>query len=80
VFLGSGDGTFKPGQTIQSGTSGYVFFAVADINMDGNPDVLATGGEGLVALLGNGDGTFSTGPAIVNETGEPVSTRTANRI
>ena len=70
VLLGHGDGTFQPAVTFGSG--GYVDMsvAVADVNEDGNPDVVVANtctdigcglgeGDGVVGiLLGNGDGTF----------------------
>jgi hypothetical protein len=66
VLLGNGDGTF---QATQSYTSGGYFasaIAVADVNMDGKPDLLVSNtyfsegiaGGGVGVLLGNGDGTF----------------------
>ncbi len=67
VLLGNGDGTFQPAMTYGSG--GYVdtSVAVADVNHDGNPDLVVAntcadnlcGDDGLVGVLfGNGDGTF----------------------
>jgi hypothetical protein len=60
VLLGSGDGTFTLFATYPSG-----FPAAADLNGDGNPDLVISqgGGNGLSpysvsVLLGNGDGTF----------------------
>ena len=67
VLLGNGDGTFQPVVTYDSSGSTTVSIAVADVNVDGKPDVLvanecdnsstcAVGSVGV--LLGNGDGTF----------------------
>ena len=67
VLLGNGDGTFQPAVTYGSG--GYVdpSVTVADMNQDGNPDLVVANtcadslcdGSGLVGVLfGNGDGTF----------------------
>jgi len=67
VFLGNGNGTFQPPTTYDSGGGGAVSVAVADVNLDGKPDVLVgngcedmacTGPGGFGLLLGNGDGTF----------------------
>jgi len=65
VLLGNGDGTFKPAVTYNSGGYGTGSVAVADVNSDGNPDLLVAnycdrlGCPGSVGvLLGNGDGTF----------------------
>jgi hypothetical protein len=79
VLLGKGDGTFRPAQTYGSGGFEPDGLIVADVNGDGNPDVVvanscagqsggACSGNGAVAiLLGNGDGTFQ--PAQVLDTG-----------
>lgn len=69
VLLGNGDGTFQAASTYLTGGSDAVFVAVADVNSDGRPDLLAgtvcnggvCGSGGTVAvLLGNGDGTFQS--------------------
>jgi hypothetical protein len=73
VLLGNGNGTFQAVKTY--GTGGWGSFAypvaVADVNNDGNPDILV-GNEcvqqngvcvdeaTIGILLGNGDGTFQT--------------------
>ena len=64
ILFGNGDGTFQPVVTIQLGGGGYGAIAVgiADMNLDGKPDIVvagdcASGGCGGV-LLGNGNGTF----------------------
>lgn len=68
VLLGNSDGTFQtstdyPGAELTNTTGGVppneASIAVADLNGDGNPDIVATAfGLGLIAWLGNGDGTF----------------------
>jgi hypothetical protein len=71
VLLGNGDGTFQPQVLYDSGGSQASSVVVADINGDGNPDLLVTNGcpyfsytnceiGTLGVLLGNGDGTFQT--------------------
>ena len=72
VLLGNGDGTFQPATSYLSGGLYADSIAVADLNGDGNPDLVVAncgananancaGASGNVAvLLGNGDGTFQT--------------------
>jgi len=70
VLLGNGDGTFQTAVPYGSGGVDAYSVAVADVNGDGNPDLLvandcpdcATGGT-VGVLLGNGDGTFQTAVA-----------------
>jgi hypothetical protein len=88
VLLGNGDGTFQAPLTFLSGGSFLQFVAVADVDGDGRPDLLAvnlcafpnakkcsrTMHNGTVGvLLGNGDGTFQ--PASILDSGgqEPTS-------
>jgi hypothetical protein len=65
VLLGNGDGTFRSAVTYDSGATFSDFVVIADVNGDGQPDLVVanTGGgvsgNGSVGvLLGNGDGTF----------------------
>jgi hypothetical protein len=67
VLLGNGDGTFQTAVTYDSGGDYPTGVAVADVNGDGKPDIVAANGfccsistgDGFAAvLLGNGDGTF----------------------
>jgi len=68
VLLGNGDGTFRPAASYGSGGQYPDSIAVADVNLDGKPDVLVANyytGNGnstgtLGVLLGNGDGTFQS--------------------
>ncbi len=56
VYLGNGDGTFQPPITTNVVVGP---FQIADLNGDGNPDLIASSGNStIVTLLGNGDGTF----------------------
>lgn len=82
VLLGNGDGTFRPvvpydtgGLSLSSGDLTSISIVIADVNGDGNLDLIASnqgrksgGTEGSVAvLLGNGDGTFQ--PALTYDSG-----------
>jgi hypothetical protein len=59
LFLGNGDGTFQTPETIYSD---YGPVKVADLDRDGNRDVIVSGPkDGVVVLRGRGDGTFSSG-------------------
>ncbi|HEY6766272.1 MAG TPA: FG-GAP-like repeat-containing protein [Candidatus Sulfotelmatobacter sp.] len=80
MFLGNGDGTFVPGETLELGCGssfldGSDFAMVAaDFNGDGRIDLAIsfTGdmccvepGRWVLAYLGNGDGTFNVEPYVV---------------
>jgi Bacterial Ig-like domain (group 3)/FG-GAP-like repeat len=65
VLLGNGDGTLQPVVLYLSDDNNGPTLATADINGDGNPDVVLStqarvnGDNGAVTVfLGNGDGTF----------------------
>ncbi len=64
VMLGNGNGTFQTPTTFAT-TSNTDFVAVADVNGDGIPDLVALtsglyGGDSINVLLGNGNGTFQS--------------------
>jgi Bacterial Ig-like domain (group 3)/FG-GAP-like repeat/FG-GAP repeat len=83
VLLGNGDGTFQSAVAYGSGGDATGSVAVADVNGDGKPDLLAAnqcadtgdcGGDGTVSvLLGNGDGTFRTAVAYDSGGNQPLS-------
>lgn len=63
ILLGNGDGTFRQGAEY-SGFNADAYVLTADINGDGNLDLLLAnasqpnGNRSLGVMLGNGDGTF----------------------
>ncbi len=64
VLLGAGDGTFGAANSFKFG-AGAEAIASADLNGDGNADLVVTDGIKSVDIsLGNGDGTFATATAI----------------
>ena len=68
VLLGNGDGTFQTPTPLTT-TTGWSSLAIADLNGDGDPDVLALSGTyngGVGVFLGNGDGTFK-GPVTYSD-------------
>jgi len=78
VYFGKGDGTFRPPAVYSTGAQSATSVAVAEINHDGNPDVLVTsicahgpcpdGGPGQISVFfGNRDGSLQ--PALVLGTG-----------
>lgn len=56
VLLGNGDGTLQAVKVFNSGTAHGI--AVADVNGDGIPDLVAVENDAIGVMLGNGDGTF----------------------
>ncbi len=61
MLLGNGNGTFQTNQTYATG-SGPSSVAIADVNGDGNPDIVVSNviGNSVSVLLGNGNGTFQS--------------------
>jgi len=71
VFIGNGDGTFKPGVLIPT-EFGPEAAIVADFNGDGKLDLLVPhccGDSDITYALGNGDGTFQPEVPILYNTG-----------
>lgn len=70
VFLGNGDGTFRPVQRYAVGKL-PLKLAVGDFNKDGKPDLIVGNfWDGtLSVLLGNGDGTFKAQSVIALSSG-----------
>lgn len=64
VLLGKGNGTFQPPQTYAGG--GCCQILVADLNLDGKPDLLNVNGTGgtVSVYLGKGNGTFQAGKTL----------------
>lgn len=63
LYLGNGDGTFSEADAGLTGVQ-YGSTSIADVNGDGNEDLLITGRDADInstatLYLGNGDGTFS---------------------
>jgi len=57
VFLGNGDGTFKPG--VYYDVPGDI--TIDDVTGDGKPDIIVLTNPGVTTLVGKGDGTFTAG-------------------
>jgi hypothetical protein len=60
LFLGNGNGTFKPKLDFDTGGKRSNAISAADFNNDGNADVVVSNSESanLSVFMGNGDGTF----------------------
>ncbi len=67
-YAGKSDGTFASPVTVAVPSNVYSGIVAADINADGNLDVLLRGTSGSsqgIVMLGKGDGTFTQAPATV---------------
>ena len=71
VFLGNGDGTFKPPQTFATNYS-PTSIVVTDLTHDGHMDIVtaSSSSDQLSVLLGNGDGTFQNYTTVQLNSGE----------
>jgi hypothetical protein len=58
VFLGNGDGTFRPPSNLPY--PGIYGLLAADVNNDGKCDLVGAGNTHMVVWLGEGNGTFSS--------------------
>lgn len=65
VLLNNGDFKFTVVLPANSVAPTQFRIISADMNGDGNPDIVAIGGSTILVLLGNGDGTFKT-PVVTN--------------
>lgn len=61
MLTGNGDGTFQAPQTVATPSAFSNDLTVADINGDGNLDLVAATDSGIEVFYGNGNGTFQPG-------------------
>jgi hypothetical protein len=74
VFLGDGNGSFRPGVSYEATGIASGIVVVSDLNLDGNLDVADPSGPspGVDVFWGNGDGTLQ--PAVLYPTGASSGT------
>jgi hypothetical protein len=79
IYVNNGDKTFQPGVYYSAGTEltdetvvdiAPLAVTIADVNGDGNPDIVSSNADGgdVTVLLGNGDGTVNV-PTVGYDTG-----------
>src|SRR5262249_53283345 len=69
LLTNNGNGTFQIPTPLPAG---FGVYAAADLNGDGKPDLIGTGGSSVQELLGNGNGTFQA-PLALDGGQAPVS-------
>ncbi len=73
VFLGKGDGTFRPGIQVDTELDEFAnHTSLGDLNGDGDLDLVtsALGADAFTVFLGNGDGIFGPGQQVDTELDE----------
>ena len=58
VVLGRGDGTFKPAILVTANLDPHYGLTAADVNGDGNTDLVMSSMTGFTVILGTGNGNF----------------------
>jgi hypothetical protein len=66
VYLNQGNGTFAPAVQYATGSGGVNAIAVADVNGDRKPDVIAATAGGIFIFLGDGRGGLEAPYAVLN--------------
>ena len=75
IYVNNRDGTFQPGVTYALSTNSSYLMAeavtIADVNGDGNKDIISSNFDGgdITVMLGKGDGTLLSLPAVGYSTG-----------